>query len=644
MPTGACSSDGNESVDVLAVEGERGTVRVQAAMRREARVWFQRVIWFVAALVLATSVGYWFGPTGDKERLVLYRVIGAFLLLSLGWTARRSPRSRGPEAYLIAATVFAAAAVELVVLASGGHQSPFYVGMILLGLGSGGFVPVRLRVHVLIFGLILAIYVGPTILLDGVIWDPQRFALSIAFIAAGFLMLGVLRWFLNRSLLHQLRLETEFRDYGMHLERLVDERTTRHEETIETLRREVERRAELESRILSAKNEWEETFNAIRDPITIYDEKRRIVAANRAAREMFALGRDLAPTSRPFGRPLDADDSGRARATRGAFDLGDAGEFEIFEPDLGKHLAVTAFARVDEHGRTIGTVHVARDLTDAKKAEAERRALEEQLAHAQRMDSLGRIASGVAHDFNNILTAIVGAAEAARGDLGEHPIRADLDVIIEAGHRAGALTQQLLTFGRKKHFALARINLGEIASGMEGILSRLVGDHISLRISTECTHEVAADARQIEQVIMNLVVNARDAMPDGGEITVHVSDGESESTERWGGSRQSSSVVLTVQDTGEGIPASIRSKIFDPFFTTKPTGKGTGLGLATVYGIVAQHGGTIEVASQEGHGALFTVRIPYAQEAQIPASFTEESLPVPQDTYVEVTQNARIEG
>ena len=646
MPTRPCSTDIEGSTDVGATGTDRGTALVRAAMRRQAHAWFQRLIWFVAALVLATSVGYLYGPTEDIGRLVAYRVIGAFLLLSLGWAAKRAPRSRGPDAYLIATVVFAAAAIELVVLASGGHQSPFYVGMIFLGLASAGFVPVRLAVHVLIFGLILALYVIPTALFDGAISNPKKFALATSCIMSGFLMLGILRWFLNRSLMHQLRLEIEFRDYGMHLERLVDERTRNHEATIETLRSEVERRAELESRILNAKNEWEETFNAIRDPITIYDENRKVVAANRAAREMFDLGRDLIPTSRPFGRPLNAaefvdsadatesaesvdsadsaesvdsadaaksTDSGPSCPTCRVFDMGEAGEFEYFEPNLSKHLAVTAFPRVDATGRAVGTIHVVRDLTDARKAEAERRTLESQLAYAQRMDSLGRIASGVAHDFNNILTAIVGAAEAARGDLGEHPIRGDLDVIIEAGHRAGALTQQLLTFGRKKHLAPAHINLGDIVSGMEGILSRLVGEQVSLHLLIEATREVIADARQIEQVILNLVVNARDAMPQGGRITVRVAEDSD--------SGVGSGAILTVQDTGEGIPADVRSKIFDPFFTTKPIGKGTGLGLATVYGIVTQHGGQIDVTSQEGCGALFTVRIPHAPGPEGLATF-----------------------
>jgi signal transduction histidine kinase len=241
---------------------------------------------------------------------------------------------------------------------------------------------------------------------------------------------------------------------------------------------------------------------------------------------------------------------------------------------------------------------------------AERGRLEEQLRHSQKMEAIGRLAGGVAHDFNNLLTAVLSNARMIENDLpAGHASRQDVAEIITAGERAAALTSQLLAFSRRQRLAPQVIGLADVVRNLEKMLRRILGETVKFEVLTDARGEVLADPGQLEQVIVNLVVNARDAMPEGGRLTLAVS--ELDAAERAAlvdpGLPEGPLAVLTVADTGLGMDRETQAHIFEPFFTTKGPGKGTGLGLSTVYGIVAQSGGVIRVRSAPGAGAEFRV-------------------------------------
>jgi two-component system, cell cycle sensor histidine kinase and response regulator CckA len=255
-----------------------------------------------------------------------------------------------------------------------------------------------------------------------------------------------------------------------------------------------------------------------------------------------------------------------------------------------------------------------RDLTERRKAEEALRHSEAQLRQAQKMEAVGRLAGGVAHDFNNVLTAIFGYADLIIDGFGPgDPRRRDVEEIKRAANRAAALTRQLLAFSRKQVMQPRRLNLNEVIHNIQNLLTKLVGDEIELAIEPEAAlDDVKADPGQLEQVLMNLAVNARDAMPDGGRLTITTANEEVRADDAPGlaGMVPGPFVTLTVSDTGGGIPDDVRPHIFEPFFTTKEQGKGTGLGLATVYGIVKQSGGWIYLDETPRQGASFKIYLP----------------------------------
>ncbi len=258
-----------------------------------------------------------------------------------------------------------------------------------------------------------------------------------------------------------------------------------------------------------------------------------------------------------------------------------------------------------------------------RKAEEELRSMEEQMRHAQKMEAIGRLAGGVAHDFNNILTAILATADLALETPGLEPeLRADLESIRESGKRAAAITRQLLLFSRKQMVQPRPVDLNEVVERMEPMLGRLLPARIALGIQRGAHGVVEADPTHIEQVLLNLVVNAGDAMPDGGTVTITTADMEVPALTTYDGDTLAPGryVVLRVRDTGVGMTDEIRSRIFEPFFTTKEPGRGTGLGLATVYGIVQQAHGHVFVHSRAGEGALFEIVFPRVDA--VPAAST----------------------
>ena len=277
-------------------------------------------------------------------------------------------------------------------------------------------------------------------------------------------------------------------------------------------------------------------------------------------------------------------------------------------------------------------VAAVRDISERRKGERERAELETQLRDAQRMESVGRLAGGIAHDFNNVLTIIRGRAELMLIDMpSSAPERSDLEQINTAAGHGATLTSQLLALSRRQVVQPIVLDLNETVAKLAPILHRLLGDNVQLATALDANlWSVQVDPGQLEQVIINLAINARDAMPNGGRLTIETTnvDFDEEYVRHHEGVVPGNHVQLAVTDSGLGMDAEILGQIFEPFFTTKEPGRGTGLGLATVYGIVRQSGGSVRVHSEPGRGSTFRVYLPRAQGVDVGDRSAEAALPL----------------
>jgi len=299
---------------------------------------------------------------------------------------------------------------------------------------------------------------------------------------------------------------------------------------------------------------------------------------------------------------------------------GDPGTFEIEWEKRALEAHVQPFQ--SNEGEVLGAIGVALDVTDRQR-------LADQLRQSQKMQAIGELAGGVAHDFNNLLMVVKGHSEMLLDRLSESsPLRHGIEQMQSASERAAGLTRQLLAFSRKQVLQPRVLDLNEVVAGMIQMVSRVIGEDIELEF-LPCLNlgRVKADPSQMEQVVLNLVVNARDAMPEGGQLTIETSNIEidrSYAASHPGGMEPGPYVMLTVSDTGCGMDSKTQARIFEPFFTTKGQGKGTGLGLATVYGVVKQSGGFIWVYSEVGRGTTFKIHLPQVT-SQVETAGTENN-------------------
>jgi signal transduction histidine kinase len=342
-------------------------------------------------------------------------------------------------------------------------------------------------------------------------------------------------------------------------------------------------------------------------------------------KQHFGLPADAEVSYETFLSGLHPDDRERVvDLIRKAFDQASGGEYTADYRTIGltdqveRWLAARGKVFFDSQSNPIRFVEVTIDITERKR-------LEEQFRQAQKLEGIGRLAGGVAHDFNNLLTVITGYTQMTLDELPLlHPLRAGVEEVVKAAALATNLTRQLLAFSRRQPSRTETVDLNKLVAGAQRMLGRMIGADVNLVVCLDpAAGAIRADAGHIEQVIMNLVVNARDAMPHGGKLVIETAHRVVD--ERLAASHHDLApgpyAALTVSDTGTGISAEVQAHIFDPFFTTKQPGKGTGLGLSTVYGIVKQCGGSISVHSELERGTRFTILLPSveAQPGDVPA-------------------------
>jgi signal transduction histidine kinase len=457
------------------------------------RLWIARgSLWGCVLFLLLGGLDYIVTPENFAIFLRYRIILSLFLISGYFLAGRMKSRRLSVLAYVLIAG--SALIIELMILQFGGHESPYYVGMILLGISVIGLVPARFSFYVVSALLIYVLYLVPIVLTESVS-NHRYFLIANTFIILIFSTMLLVRYLSGNALRSELGLRYDLEQHREYLETVVKEQTAELVNTVDKLKREI---------------------------------------------------------------------------------------------------------------------------AEQQNAEVARQHLQGQFLQSQKMESIGRLAGGVAHDFNNILTAILSYTELTLMKLVEdHPVRSHLVSIREASEKASTLAHQLLAFSRRQVLEMKVVDLNKVIEGMATMLSRMIGEDVLLEMKTEATiSTIRADSGQIEQVLMNLAVNARDAMTSGGSLLIRTQDVDLDDTllrtqetvtfDKY--------VMLSVTDTGAGMTAEVRDRIFEPFFTTKELGRGTGLGLATVYGTVKQHSGNIFVDSEPGKGTTFKVYFPIAGE------------------------------
>ena len=384
----------------------------------------------------------------------------------------------------------------------------------------------------------------------------------------------------------------------------------------------------------AARQQLLDIIDFLPDATFVVDQQKRVIAWNRAIEELTGVRKEeiIGQGNYAYGVPfyserrptlldlLDLENPELSSQYENLHKQGNTLYGEDFVQSAfggrGAYLGRMASPLLDREGNQVGAIESLRDLTDHKRAEAELQTMHEQLRQAAKMEAIGLLAGGIAHDFNNQLTIVQGYCKLLLNHLtGENSDHKLVQEILRAAERSAQLTSQLLAFSRKQVLHSEVLDLKDVLAKLRDPLSRMIGEdiHIKVEVAPELWH-VKADRNQLEQAIINLAINARDAMPGGGELTIEARNAvlDAEYVLRHMGARYGENICLSVRDTGTGMDECTRRRIFEPFFTTKPVGVGTGLGLSMVYGFVKQSEGHIEVFSEAGQGSCFDLYFPRA--------------------------------
>jgi two-component system cell cycle sensor histidine kinase/response regulator CckA len=546
---------------------------------------------------LSLSVLDYFITPENFAKFLIYRSAAAALTILLYMLVKFKRTLAVFSFVMYFGSITTAVMVELMILSFGGHQSIYYAGMIIVLVFSLGFLPMSTRLAFAIACSVYVIYLVPILLFDTISIAKDFINNNVFLIAAAIGGVG-LRYFNQAMLIQNLSLQYDLQVqkqnlevYSLQLESMVDDRTKE----------------------LSKSNKWHQAlFENATDGIVVLDRNGIIMNANDRACEMHGFSKEALVGSHSSLLEVDENRFGAAERFQQLL----KGETFVYETAHYKKNGSRVFLEVSSKAISIhDEVFIQsfqRDITEKKK-------IQEHLFQAQKMDSIGMLAGGIAHDFNNVLTAILGYADLIRRDVGANEkVLSRLSVIENASRKAGRMVSQLLGFARKSEIEMVPFDINAVVHDTVKLLERVIDKRVVVRLDlNEHIPSVQGDVNKIEQVLMNFMVNARDAMPYGGVITItstaidarpgvagvppYIPDGRY--------------VVLSVADTGVGIPEEIQRKIFEPFYTTKERGKGTGLGLAMVYGVVTEHKGFVTVQSKINQGTTFTIYLPVAAKA-----------------------------
>lgn len=570
---------------------------IEKSIQQLTQVWLYRACAMGTVLFIILGVLDYVSTPENFKTFIQYRIIIASILFTIALLAKKleSRHFQSLQSVLLYAVVVSSAVtIELMILQFGGYKSSYYVGMILLSICVLGFIPLSVFFSLTSILLIYSIYLFPILLTEETI-DFQTFFTSNAFMISVFITALVWRYLSQKSLINELGLQydldnekNKLKKYSQHLEEVVEERTRdlrQSEAMLKTL------------------------FENANDGIVIIDDRGVVVDVNQRACEMYGMEKEdfIGTEIERLGPDTDKNRIlWRERLERLL-----NGEPLLFETEHhgnngGKvSIEISAKAvRID--GRLlIQTIH--RDLTEKKR-------LQSQLLHSQKMESIGTLAGGIAHDFNNILTAILGYADLILlNDKIPPEISNKVRVIETSARQASQMVSKLLSFARRGSVESVPFAVNSVIEDTLSMVSRLVPKNITISKDLDpALPPVEGDVSQIEQVLMNLIINAKDAMPDGGEISItsRLVEIEQKSLDIPTTIKSGEYVYITVRDTGMGIAEEHLPHIFEPFYTTKEKGKGTGLGLAMVYGIIKEHGGYITVDSRVGHETIFNIYLP----------------------------------
>ncbi len=569
--------------------------------------WSNTAIAFGSIVIISLSfLDYLVTPSNFKTFLV-YRIIATVAILLVYVMNRKIVSQRRHHLSTILAALIVSTMIAGMIAKFGGHQSPYFAGMILAAIFGIGLIPLSLTTSVVVAVMIYALYLVPILSYDRITNVPYFINANI-FILYCIFGLIFLRYMMHKRYVRELSLQYDLEEQKKQLEvnssqlkDMVEERTKELHES----------------------EQWHRSlFENATDGIIVLDRNGIIVNANDKACEMHGFSREAMMGTHI--RLLQGDENRDKMLERMRRILD--GESLVYEAKHNKKDGSPIYVEISSKAITIGNAvylqSFYRDITEKKK-------MQQHLFQSQKMESIGVLAGGIAHDFNNILTAIMGHTGIIRRDpsLNEKSVRS-LTVIEDASRRAGRMVTKLLGFARKSKYELTPINLNDVVYDTVKLLEQVIDKRINLSVELDNRlPTVQGDANQMEQVIMNFIVNARDAMPNGGSIMIrtaaktvvkgmldvppYVQSGDY--------------VLLSVSDTGMGIPEDIVNKIFEPFFTTKEQGKGTGLGLSMVYGAVKDHLGYLSVQSTVGVGSVFTVYLPAVPAAAAAGAKTTSS-------------------
>jgi PAS domain S-box-containing protein len=530
-------------------------------------------------------------------QFMIYRLAASSLLVLL-YFLNKLKRNKAYQ-YTIASlgAAFSAITVELAVLQSGGQNSTYYAAMMILTICCMGFAPINLAWSFFLIGLVYTIYLVPIMIIETI--PSGVFISNNTFLISTFVIGLLLRYNNQKTLRSELNLRAELFEDKRKLELYSS-----------SLKNEV---AEKSGALAITELKYRALFESANDGIAVLDPAGAITDVNQRFCELHGFDRDSVLGTN--FRLLEIENPGGAIDDRMKRIL--AGESLVYEAEHYRRDGSRVLLEISSRSIDIGGVlHIQsfhRDITEKMK-------LQEQVLQSQKMESMGLLAGGIAHDFKNVLTGILAHAEVLRrhittDDFGKRRIK----TIEDAAQRAGQMIAKLLSFARKESLKLVPSDLNMIVMDCVELLGRAVSDQ-NIRIQVKLDPDIPAvygDAIHLEQVITNLVMNAMDAMPSGGTIAIETRElkltPESVPVSPFLG--PGTYVVLSVTDSGIGIPREIMDRIFDPFFTTKPPGKGTGLGLAMVYGIVKSHRGEIRVESKENKGTRFEIYLPVPEQA-----------------------------